>query len=206
MPVVVEVAPEPMEVAVAIAPRALMVLPRGYFGFGISCRDCSVEIDDDSVPVWEFTHNPELTGVEPGMPAHDAGMRSGDILTHIDGSEMTSAEGGRLFGAVQPGDTVTFRFARNNTSREVQVVAEERTWARARVRAPAAVPVEPAVPLDPAMPAPPAQPTGIPSITRFTGVLGDTQVVVTGGPITVSRTDDQVIIVSGDVRVTLTRK
>ena len=138
------------------------------------------------------------------MPAHDAGMRSGDILTHINGHEMTSAEGGRLFGAVQPGDTVRFRFARNNTSQEAQVVATERVttrfdpaeYAAAEVTARAVPHVEVRVPR-----ATPAE-----DVTRFTGMLGDTHIVVTGGPITVSRTDDEVIIQSGDVRVRLTRR
>ena len=190
-----------LRVAVPLPPRPLMALPKGYFGFGISCRECSVKREDD-VPVWEFTYNPELTGVEPGMPAHDAGMRSGDILTHINGHELTSPEGGRLFGAVQPGDTVTFRFARDNTSREAQVVATERVVVRLGLAEPVVAAVTArAVPLAAAEITPkPAD------MTRFTGVLGDAHIVVSGGPITVSRTDDEVIIVSGDIRVRITRK
>jgi len=194
----------PLRVAVPLPPRPLMALPKGYFGFGISCRECRVEREDD-VPVWDFTYNPELTGVEPGMPAHDAGMRSGDILTHINGHEMTSAEGGRLFGAVQPGDTVAFRFARNNNSREAQVVATERVTERFD---PAEYSVAYAERVQAAVAAGTAPPVRrqIEHVTRFTGVVGDAHVVVTGGPITVSRTDDEVIIVSGDIRVRITRR
>jgi membrane-associated protease RseP (regulator of RpoE activity) len=176
-------------------------MPEGYFGAGIQCDDCRVNVPGDSAPpVWEFTNHPRLTAVEPDGPAYDAGMRSGDVLTHINGRDMTSAEGGRLFGAVQPGDTVTFRFSRNNTTREVQIVAEERRWVRVRTVAPVAEPAVAAV-----LP-PPPQPSEIPDITRYTGVLGDAHIVVTGGPVTVSRTDDEVIIVSGDIRVRIAKK
>ena len=194
----------PLRVAVPLPPRPLMALPKGYFGFGISCRECSVERQDD-VPVWEFTFNPELTGVEPGMPAHEAGIRSGDILTHINGHEMTSAEGGRLFGAVQPGDTVAFRFARNNNSREAQVVATERIDERFDPREYSVAYAERVQAAVAAGTVPPVR-RQIEHITRFTGVVGDAHVVVTGGPITVSRTDDEVIIVSGDIRVRITRR
>jgi membrane-associated protease RseP (regulator of RpoE activity) len=198
-PVVVVAAPRPA--AVPAPPRPLVALPKGYFGFGISCRECRVERQGD-VPVWEFTYNPELTAVEQGGPAHEAGIRSGDVLTHINGHELTSAEGGRLFGAVQPGDTVGLRFARNNTSREAQVVATQRVVTRfdpapyvaAAVTARAVPRVSVEVAPEPAY------------VTRFTGVLGDAHIVVTGGPITVSRTDDEMIIQSGDIRVRITRR
>ncbi len=202
-PVVVHVVAETLQVAraIAVAPQRRTALPKGELGFGISCKECKVGVQGDSgAPVWEFSNNPELTGVEPGKPAYRAGMRSGDILTHINGRAITSEEGGRLFGAIQPGDTVTFRFARNNTSQEAELVAEERGWIRAVLVEPAVVPRAAAVV------APPPQPAEIPDVTRFTGVVGDAHIVVTGGPITVSQTDDEVIIVSGDIRVRITRK
>jgi predicted metalloprotease with PDZ domain len=204
-PVVVELAPaqpappaRALGVAVPLAPRPPDILPKGELGFGISCKECKVDQEQGTgVPVWEFSTNPELTAVETGKPAYRAGMRSGDILTHINGHAMTSAEGGRLFGAIQPGDTVTFRFARNNTSREVQVVAEQRAWQR----------------FDPAD----YSTAGVAErvyrgfaaeeiVTRFTGVVGDAHIVVTGGPITVSHTDTEVVIQSRDIVVKITKK
>jgi len=204
-PVVVEVAPtEPapparaLGVAVPLAPRPPVALPKGELGFGISCKECKVDEEEDTgVPVWEFSTNPELTGVEPGKPAYRAGMRSGDILTHINGHAITSAEGGRLFGAIQPGDTVTFRFARNNTSRQVQVVAEEREWQRWDPREYSAAGVAERVYRGLAVRE---------RVTRFTGVVGDAHIVVTGGPITVSHTDTEVIIQSQDIVVKITKK
>ena len=204
-PVVVEVAPvepappaRPLGVAAPVAPRLPVALPKGEMGFGISCRECKVDDEGDTgVPVWEFSNNPEITGVEAGKPAYRAGMRSGDILTHINGHAMTSAEGGRLFGAIQPGDTVTFRFARNNTSREAQVVAEEREWQRFDPRDYSAAGVARGGVWREAETEP---------VTRFTGVVGDAHVVVTGGPITVSQTDTEVIIQSRDIVVKITKK
>jgi len=205
-PVVVEVMPaQPAPpapvagVAVPLAPRPPAALPKGELGFGISCRECKVGVEgDSSAPVWEFSSNPVLTGVEPGKPAYRAGMRSGDVLTHINGHAMTSAVGGRLFGAIQPGDTVTFRFARNNTSREAQVVAEEReVWQRFDPRDYTEAAVAERV----------ARGIAVRErVTRFTGALGDAHILVTGGPITVSQTDTEVIIQSQDILVRITKK
>jgi len=204
-PVVVEVTPaqparpaRPLGGAVPRAPRPPVALPKGELGFGISCRECKVDEEKDTgVPVWEFSNNPELTAVEAGKPAYRAGMRSGDVLTHISGHAITSAEGGRLFGAIQPGDTVTFRFARNNTSREVQVVAEERQWQRFDPADYSAAGVARGGVWREAVSEP---------VTRFTGVVGDAHIVVTGGPITVSQTDTEVVIQSQDIVVRITKK
>jgi predicted metalloprotease with PDZ domain len=146
----------------------------------------------ESVPVWTFTSYPTLENVEAGSPAYTAGMRAGDVLTYIDGQELTSAEGGRLFGAVQPGDTVELRYVRDNAVRDARVVAGERVWTVRPVTEAAVVTVAP-------------EPTR-PDITRFTGVLGDAHIQVTGGPITVSRTEEEVVIQSRDITVRIRRR
>jgi len=43
-------------------------------------------------------------------------------------------------------------------------------------------------------------------VTRFTGVVGDAHIVVTGRPITVSHTDTEVVIQSQDIVVRITKK
>jgi len=47
----------------------------------------------------------------------------------------------------------------------------------------------------------PREPVPVEEVTRFSGALGDTQVLVTGGPITVSRTETEIVIRSQDIVV-----
>jgi membrane-associated protease RseP (regulator of RpoE activity) len=195
--VVVETPRPPTAPAPDPAPlRPPTAFPNGWFGFGISCSDCVVKLSRaDDVPEWAFTSYPSLENVEVGSPAHVAGMRAGDILTYINGRELTSAEGGRLFGAVQPGDTVDLRYVRDNSVRDARVVAGERVWTARRV-------IELAERVTPAPPPKYTQPT----TTRFTGMLGDAHIQVTGGPITVSRTEEEVVIQSRDITVRIRKR
>jgi len=167
-------------------------LSNGWVGLSIKCKECSVG-DSVGVPVWNFSFAPEVDRVEAHSPADRAGIRSGDVLTHVNGLPLTSREGGRLFGAVQPGDKVTFRYTRNNATLEAEMVAGtrirysnhvQRGWSYYR----ADTVVHPPNP-----------------ITRFSGVVGDTQVLVTGGPVSVNRTEDEVVIQAGDVTVRIRR-
>lgn len=100
--------------------------PAGWFGIGISCRDCKIDVQPDSVAVWEFSEPPEVSMVEPGSPADRAGLRRGDVLVEIDGLPLVSEEGGRRFGAVKPGETVRLTYRRGGTSQTVSVTAEAR--------------------------------------------------------------------------------
>ncbi|MDH3457088.1 MAG: PDZ domain-containing protein [Gemmatimonadota bacterium] len=197
---VVETPRPPSAPAPAPAPlRPHTALPKGWFGFGISCSDCVVKITRETdVPVWTFSSPPTLENVESGSPAYRAGMRAGDVLTYINGQELTSAEGGRRFGAVQPGDTVDLRFVRDNTARDARVVAGERVWSIER--------------FDPLEYSPEGVASRPPpeyrqlSTTRFTGILGDAHIQVTGGPITVSRTEEEVVIQSRDITVRIRKR
>jgi hypothetical protein len=150
---------------------------RGYLGLNISCSDCGVVVGEDETPVWVFSSYPTVEQVERHSPAWRAGLLSGDVLTHINGESLRSQTGGRLFGSVSPGDTVGMRYRRNTRPQFVRLVAEE---------------------------PPAASRAGVSEdVARFTGTIGDAFVQVTGGPITVSRTEDQVIIRSRDITVTV---
>jgi membrane-associated protease RseP (regulator of RpoE activity) len=99
---------------------------RVVFGFGISCSDCTMQVDRSSgeaTLVWVFKSPPELYSVEVDGPAWKAGLRRGDVITQIDGIEITKEQAGRRFGAVQPGENVRFTYRRGNESQTVSVTA-----------------------------------------------------------------------------------
>jgi membrane-associated protease RseP (regulator of RpoE activity) len=131
--VVLEVEPVELveaEPLVLVAPhidiRTRPVFPGGWFGFGISCN-CSVHRgESDRPPVWRFKEPPEIFSVEPGSSADRAGLRHGDVLIEIDGVSLTDDEGGRRFGAVRPGQTVTFKYRRGAAVGEVTLTASQR--------------------------------------------------------------------------------
>ncbi len=100
--------------------------PSGGFGFGMSCR-CDIHAGrDGNPPVWKFRDPPSVYSVEEDSPAGEAGLRHGDILVEIDGEDITSDEGGRRFGAIKAGDTVTFKYRRGDRTEEVTLTAQER--------------------------------------------------------------------------------
>jgi membrane-associated protease RseP (regulator of RpoE activity) len=115
-----------------VVPSAGLVRPpgqprQGWFGFGIRCSHCGWEQgDNDPLPRWSFTESPELEQVADGSPADRAGLRAGDVLAEIDGVPLVSAEGGRAFGAVRPGQTVRWTYLRGGQRRVATVRAIER--------------------------------------------------------------------------------
>lgn len=166
-------------------PPEQAVLPAGWMGFSFSCSDCAVGLaDGETAPVWDFTSPPLVERVEAASPAYAAGLQPGDLLTHVNGAELTSDEGGRRLGAVQPGDTVVFRYTRNVEERTAQLIAGERLVTGGE-------------------PFPP--PKRGREVTRFSGTVGNAFIEVTGGPISVSRTEDQVVIRSQDITVRIRR-
>jgi hypothetical protein len=72
---------------------------------------------------WEFSENPRIFSVDEGGPADRAGLRRGDILTHIDGVALVSDEGGKKLGQVRPGDEVEFVYRRGTTVGTAGLVA-----------------------------------------------------------------------------------
>jgi membrane-associated protease RseP (regulator of RpoE activity) len=193
-PRVVTVPPAPPEAptpAVAPLPPVARLLPEGWFGFSIQCSRCGIsQSDSGSAPVWDFSSPPTVESVEPGSPADRAGIREGDRITHIDGRAITTEEAGARFGGVKPGQTVTFRIRRDGETRDITATAGDR--------------IEPVV-----VPAPRAErtprPQPAPEARRFSGVIGDALVEVTGGPITVQRTEDEIVIRSADITVRIKR-
>lgn len=209
-----EVAPFPApEAEVAFPPEAAelpappLPAPSGWMGISVSCSACGVrrvERDGRSVALWDFASPPTVESVEGESPAYEAGVRGGDRITHIDGAEITSDEGGAKFGAIEPGQRVRLRIRRGGRTRVVVLTAGDRIAGLGTPEAElAAEPPEP--PGEEASPAEP--PAGVraavpgSSVVRFTGMIGDTFVQVSGGPVTVTEREAEVVIRGRDLTV-----
>lgn len=95
--------------------------PRGSFGMGLSCSGkCSMQLLEKSAT---FSKPPEVYSIERGGPADKAGVRRGDVLTHINGNRMDSREGGELFANVRPGEQVRFTIQRGSERKTIAVRA-----------------------------------------------------------------------------------
>ena len=93
-----------------------------WIGIAFSCDDCTVDRADGR---WIFRSPPEVYSVESGSPAHSAGLRRGDVLTHVDGTAITTESGGRRWAQVKPGQTVRVSYRRAGTQRVASIRAGE---------------------------------------------------------------------------------
>lgn len=101
--------------------------PEGWLGFGLACNGCGWAREaGDAAPYWESEDEPILYAVQPGSPAARAGLREGDVLTHVRALPIASRQGGRALGAVRPGERVSLRVRRGARTVEADVVAGRR--------------------------------------------------------------------------------
>jgi len=119
--------PMPALLSLADLDETLDLPPRGHFGIGLRCSDCNISRDEDDGPlVWHFPSAPEIYSVEPESPADRAGVERGDVLTHVDGVRIVTADGARRFGLARPGDRVEWTVRRRGDTKKIQIVAVER--------------------------------------------------------------------------------
>ncbi len=101
--------------------------PLGWLGFGLSFSGSIVGKPSDGLPaLWRFHAPPKIHSIEPDGPAARAGLKRGDVLTHIDGVRLDTRRGGNRFSAVEPGQAVTWTIRRQGLERTLAMVAEER--------------------------------------------------------------------------------
>jgi membrane-associated protease RseP (regulator of RpoE activity) len=106
--------------------------PEGWLGFGLACSQCGwARETGDAAPYWESQGEPILYAVQPGSPAARAGLREGDVLTHVRALPIASRDGGRALGAVRPGERIALRIRRGGRTVEAEVVAGRRPAAAA---------------------------------------------------------------------------
>jgi len=156
--------------------------PGARLGFGFACGPCSARREGD-VTTWTFEAPPEITGIQPRGPAAEAGMRAGDRILQIDGTDITTPEGGRRFGAVRAGDRINWTLEREGRTLSVTSVGMPREVA------PTGVPASPS-------------PVGeVADVLRFSGRVGDALVEVRGGRVTVVEEGSEIVIRTGDTEV-----
>ncbi|HWK89941.1 MAG TPA: PDZ domain-containing protein [Longimicrobium sp.] len=170
------------------------VMPDGWFGFGIECRDCGAMAPPARAsggrpapapaPTFFFRHPPTVVSVEPGTPAARAGMRRGDRLTHVNGVSLTTQAGWRAFSGIRPRQQVRWTYTRDGRTHNAVMTAIARPDAH----------VAPVAPVG-ATPAPAAA-RAAGNRLRYSGSVGGSHVEVRGAPVTVStdpRTGEMVI-------------
>ncbi|HYJ79357.1 MAG TPA: PDZ domain-containing protein [Longimicrobiaceae bacterium] len=172
----------PMAPLAPLPPAPPELLPEGWFGFGISCERCSVRSEGHNPPEFRFQSNPVVERVEQGSPADRAGLRRGDVLTHVDGVVLASAQGSRRFGDLRPGQTVSWTYRRGSRAYTARITAVRRPDAVTPAVAPRAATAQ---------------------RLRYSGAVGDTEVEVRGAPVNVTRDErtGELVIRSRDLTV-----
>jgi membrane-associated protease RseP (regulator of RpoE activity) len=181
--------------------------PRGRLGIGLQCERCGTEIDDETgQSVWFFSGPIEVTGVDPEGAADRAGIQMGDLITAIDGHDISTEAGGLAFSNLTPDEPIRVTVVRRNgRTEDVTVVPGEARGGLVRGRLGVAAVSEPVEPTPPtvgaAVAAPPARPAG--GVARvepgaaamvgpeelplsYSGTVAGVEVVVRGGPVAVS--------------------
>ena len=165
--------------------------PSGWFGFSIRCNNCGWSSSNrpGASPVWESETAPEISMVAGGSPAARAGLRPGDVITHIDGVSILTPSGSRRFGGVVPGQKVKLTVRRDRTTLTREMTLVRRPEVRAAIAAGAPSTRPPRVERRP---------------LRYTGKFDDVSVEVwsSGGP-TVERIGDTMVISVGGTVVKL---
>jgi membrane-associated protease RseP (regulator of RpoE activity) len=116
--------------AVAVGP-ALAQCSRGMPAFGslgigeFRCvgGSCTVNMRTGDPYAHSFSTEPRLADIDRDGPGAGI-LREGDVLVAVDGTLITSAEGGRKLGSIEPGDDVRLTLRRGGREIEARLTAE----------------------------------------------------------------------------------
>ncbi|NIM50812.1 MAG: PDZ domain-containing protein [Gemmatimonadales bacterium] len=94
----------------------------GDLGISRSECTCTATYGPGRTVVWRFDSELTIREVRSSGPA-EGKLRAGDKVVAIDGLLITSAEGGRRWGDVRPGETVQLLVRRDGRERPVEITA-----------------------------------------------------------------------------------
>lgn len=155
--------------------------PSGWLGFALSCDKCTIEWNkEEDRSEWTFETPPEVYSVDPDSPADRAGMRRGDILTHIDNIPLDTKEGSQRFSTIEPGDEVTWTYERDGGMYQAAFTVASGLWSLYEDDLP-----------EGERPTYSDVPVKTPHL-RYAGTLGSTKIEVRGvNPVVVSAKEDE---------------
>lgn len=152
-------------------PVSINTTSAGYLGITSLRCDCTLRADPEPRNrFFVFRSDPVVRSIEPRSPAA-ARLRTGDVITHIDGVALATTPGARRFATIQPGQTVELTVRRGRTVSKPRLTAVPLDWNDNRLLGNTAPEVaggysvtwdyedaEPSVPAVPAAPAAPVTP------------------------------------------------
>ena len=96
--------------------------PEGYIG--INFNDVEVRRIDGGATLYHFGEHPAIVSVEPGSPAHRAGLEAHDVVVTIAGTDVKKPIA--LRSLLKPGARLPLRVSRGGEERDVTVVVAKR--------------------------------------------------------------------------------
>ena len=85
-----------------------------------------VAVDEKTAKNYNIPTGVYVYSAEKGSPAEKAGLQKGDVITHIEGTEVKNVnELNKIKNKSKIGDTVTLKIYRNGEEKEVQVTLAE---------------------------------------------------------------------------------
>ena len=122
---------------IAVAPPANQWMTQAMDGYIGVLWSASVHVEKPKTgdALWTFHDYPHVEAVERESPAERAGIQVGDMILAFDGKDLRA---GRIpmNAVLRPGRTIAIRLTRENRTRSVNVMVEERPRTYARVRTP----------------------------------------------------------------------
>jgi len=98
--------------------------PPVEFGLELSCGDCGWRGSGQG-STFATAVFPVIESVEKNGPADRAGILPGDIMFSVEGSPITSGQGGRILGSLEAGESVTLEIRRGDRIIEVAITPRE---------------------------------------------------------------------------------
>ncbi len=122
-------------VADAVAPTAPAVaaeeaigitrVQAGTLDIGLGCGRCQLSTGS-GYPRWTFSDYPVVVQVEEGGAGDRGGLRTGDVITSVNGLDLLTPEGGERFGSLMAGERAELAYRRGDDEGVAVVVLRPR--------------------------------------------------------------------------------